>query len=98
MLATGAAAKPAEKNRDADLVHESLLLCTSDGAFHTKSSTITLIGTGIVERELFADTYRSHGLATVRYPVLEITAKVEPFENGNGYTLRVLRAGKPRHP
>lgn len=52
--------------------------------------------TGIVETELFADTYRSYGLATVRYPVLEVTARVEPFENGNGYSLRVLRAGKPR--
>ena len=52
--------------------------------------------TGIVETELFADTYRSYGLATVRYPVLEITARVEPFENGNGFTLRVMRAGKPR--
>jgi len=28
--------------------------------------------------------------------VLEIAATVEPFENGRGYTLRVLRAGKPR--
>jgi len=28
--------------------------------------------------------------------VLEIVATVEPFENGRGYTLRVLRAGKPR--
>ena len=55
--------------------------------------------TGIVETELFADTYRSYGLATVRYPVLEVTATVEPFENGNGFSLRVLRAGKPRtHP
>lgn len=52
--------------------------------------------TGVVETELFADTYRSYGLATVRYPVLEVTARVESFENGNGYTLRVLRAGKPR--
>jgi hypothetical protein len=30
------------------------------------------------------------------YPVLEVTATVEPFENGRGFTLRVLRAGKPR--
>jgi beta-galactosidase len=30
------------------------------------------------------------------YPVLEITAKVEPFENGRGFSLRALRAGKPR--
>ena len=52
--------------------------------------------TGIVETELFATTYRSYGLATVRYPVLEITATVEPFENGRGFSLRVHRAGKPR--
>ncbi len=52
--------------------------------------------TGMVETELFAQTYRSHGLATVRYPVLEIEARVEPFENGRGFSLRVLRAGKPR--
>jgi hypothetical protein len=50
----------------------------------------------MVETELFAQTYRSYGLATVRYPVLEITAKVEAFENGCGYSLRALRAGKPR--
>ena len=52
--------------------------------------------TGMVETELFAQTYKSYGLATVRYPVLEITAAVEPFENGRGFSLRVLRAGKPR--
>ena len=52
--------------------------------------------TGMVETELFTQTYRSYGLATVRYPVLEITATVEPFENGRGFSLRVLRAGKPR--
>ena len=52
--------------------------------------------TGIVETELFADTYRNYGTATVRYPVLEVTATVEPFENGRGYSLRVHRAGKPR--
>jgi DNA polymerase III alpha subunit len=47
--------------------------------------------TGIVESELFADTYRSYGLATV-----EVGARVGPFENGRGFSLRVLRAGKPR--
>jgi error-prone DNA polymerase len=52
--------------------------------------------TGIVETELFASTYRSYGLATVRYPVLEVEATVEPFENGRGFSLRVHRAGKPR--
>ena len=52
--------------------------------------------TGMVEAELFGATYRRFGLATVRYPVLEVTATVEPFENGNGYHLRVHRAGRPR--
>lgn len=52
--------------------------------------------TGMVETELFTQTYKSYGLATVRYPVLEVTATVEPFENGRGFSLRVLRAGKPR--
>ena len=52
--------------------------------------------TGMVETELFAQTYKSYGLATVRYPVLEVTASVEPFENGRGFSLRVWRAGKPR--
>lgn len=52
--------------------------------------------TGIIETELFAKTYKSYGLATVRYPVLEIEARVEPFENERGFSLRVLRAGKPR--
>ena len=52
--------------------------------------------TGVVETELFARTYQSCGLNTVRYRVLEITATVEPFENSRGFTLRVLRADKPR--
>jgi DNA polymerase III alpha subunit len=52
--------------------------------------------TGIIETELFAQTYKSYGLATVRYPVLEVEARVEPFENGRGFSLRVVRAGKPR--
>jgi DNA polymerase III alpha subunit len=52
--------------------------------------------TGMVETELFADTYKTYGLATVRYPVLEVVARVEPYENGRGFSLRVLRAGKPR--
>ena len=52
--------------------------------------------TGIVETELFARTYKSYGLNTIRYRVLEVTATVEPFENGRGFTLRVLRADKAR--
>jgi DNA polymerase III alpha subunit len=54
------------------------------------------VWTGIIETELFASTYKTYGLATVRYPILEVEATVEPFENGRGYSLRVLRAGKPR--
>jgi error-prone DNA polymerase len=52
--------------------------------------------TGIVETELFAKTYKCHGLATVRYPVLEIEARVEAFENGRGFTLRAMAARRPR--
>ena len=52
--------------------------------------------TGVVETELFAATYRSYGLVTIRYPVLEVTAIVESFENGRGFSLRVLRTGKFR--
>jgi hypothetical protein len=52
--------------------------------------------TGMVETELFAQTCKSYGLATVRHPVLEVTATGEPFENGRGSSLRVLRAGRPR--
>jgi error-prone DNA polymerase len=52
--------------------------------------------TGMVETELFAQTYKSYGLATIRYPVLEIEARVEPFQNSRGFTLRVMRAAKPR--
>lgn len=52
--------------------------------------------TGIVETELFAQTYKNYALATIRYPVLEVEAKVELFENGKGFSLRVFRAGKPR--
>ena len=53
-------------------------------------------GLRVAPTDLFAETYRSYGLATVRYPVLEVTAQVEPFENRRGWTLRALRAGKPR--
>jgi len=36
------------------------------------------------------------GSATVRYLLLEVKARVEPFDNGRGFSLRVLRAEKPR--
>ena len=40
--------------------------------------------TGIVERELFAQTYKSYGLATARDSVLKVEARGEPFNNGRG--------------
>jgi hypothetical protein len=51
--------------------------------------------TGIVETELFARTYKTYGLGTFRFPVLEIEARVEPFENGRGFSLQALAARKP---
>ena len=53
--------------------------------------------TGMVEAELFAASYKSHGLSTVRHPVLEITALVEPDGQGRWFSLRVMHAGKPRN-
>ncbi|MBB5030534.1 DNA polymerase III subunit alpha [Prosthecobacter vanneervenii] len=47
--------------------------------------------TGIVECEIFADAYRKFGLNTIRYPVVQVTGEVKPFDNGAGYTLEVLR-------
>jgi DNA polymerase III alpha subunit len=52
--------------------------------------------TGVIETELFSRAYKSYGLNTIRYRVLEIVATVEPFENNRGHSLRVHRAGKPR--
>jgi DNA polymerase III alpha subunit/nucleotidyltransferase/DNA polymerase involved in DNA repair len=52
--------------------------------------------TGLVETQMFKNTYKKFGLATVRYPVLEVTATVEPFDNENGFTLNIHRAGEPR--
>jgi DNA polymerase III alpha subunit len=52
--------------------------------------------TGFIECEIFAAAYRRWGLATIRWPVVEVEATVTPFENGNGFTLDVQRLGKPR--
>ncbi len=52
--------------------------------------------TGFIECEIFADAYRRWGLATVRWPVVEVEATVASFDNGNGFTLDVQRIGKPR--
>jgi hypothetical protein len=55
----------------------------------------------MVETELFAQTYKSYGLAPSTLnqqpsTFLSVTATVEPFENGRGFSLRVLRADRPR--
>ncbi|MFN0080861.1 MAG: DNA polymerase III subunit alpha [Prosthecobacter sp.] len=52
--------------------------------------------TGIVECEIFAAAYRVYGLNTVRYPVVQVTGEVKPFDNLAGYTLEVLRVEKAR--
>lgn len=51
---------------------------------------------GIVECEIFAAAYRLYGLNTIRYPVVQITGDVKPFDNGAGYTLDVCRVAGPR--
>ena len=52
--------------------------------------------TGFIECEIFADSYKRWGLATVRWPVIEVQATVAVFENGNGFTLNAHRICKPR--
>jgi hypothetical protein len=54
--------------------------------------------TGIIECELFANTYRRFGMQTVRLPVIKLEATVTPFEDGRGCTLEVHRFGKPWGP
>ena len=42
--------------------------------------------TGMVETELFAQTYKSYGLTTVRYPVLEVnTVQGTPYSATYSY-------------
>jgi DNA-directed DNA polymerase III PolC len=91
-------------NRLGDHVGEQVVTCglvIEQRLFHQATGEpmkfITIADrTGIVETELFARTYKSYGLNTIRYRVLEVTATVEPFDNSRGFTLRVLRADKPR--
>jgi len=47
--------------------------------------------TGFVETEMFAAIYRAFGMETIKSPVIEVEGIVVPFDNGKGYTLRVLR-------
>jgi DNA polymerase III alpha subunit len=51
--------------------------------------------TGFVETLLFPDTYRKWGHLTVSHPILTATGIVEPFENRNGFTLRVQHLSPP---
>ncbi|MEX1119856.1 MAG: hypothetical protein WEB60_13800 [Terrimicrobiaceae bacterium] len=52
--------------------------------------------TGLIECELFASAYARFGLETIRHPIVEITATVQPFENQNGCTLNVRSVRKAR--
>ena len=52
--------------------------------------------TGMVECEMFADAYRACGLATVRHPVVQVSAEVTPFDNAAGCTLNIRHVGAPR--
>jgi DNA polymerase III alpha subunit len=51
--------------------------------------------TGVVETFLFPDTYRCFGHLTVANPILAATGIVEPFENRNGFNLRVEYVAPP---
>ena len=51
--------------------------------------------TGMVETELFADAYLRWGALTTQHPVVAVSGHIEPFANGNGFTLRVARVEKP---
>ena len=50
--------------------------------------------TGIAETELFPQTFKSYELATVRYPVVEVTATIKPFENGGGIFVTSIAGGE----
>jgi len=52
--------------------------------------------TGIIEAEIFADTYLRCGINTIRYPVVEVDAVVRPYDNKKGHSLDVLGIFKPR--
>ncbi len=53
--------------------------------------------TGIVECEIFADAYRAGGLATIRYPIIEISGIVKPFDNRAGFTFEVQQLSRCRN-
>jgi DNA polymerase III alpha subunit len=47
--------------------------------------------TGIVETELFASQFRWFGLRTVRYPMIKVTGRVVPLNNGKGFAFDLIR-------
>jgi len=51
---------------------------------------------GMVECEIFSESFRRFGLVTIQYPVVEVEAEVTPFESGLGYTLNVKAVRRPR--
>ena len=52
--------------------------------------------TGIIETELFARTYQSYGLNTIRYRVLKSPRRWNRSKRSSGAYVTRLRAGKPR--
>jgi hypothetical protein len=48
-------------------------------------SNLTMDWTGMVETELFAQTYKSYGLATVRHPVLEVARQSNRSRTGGDF-------------
>ncbi len=51
--------------------------------------------TGFVEAILFPNVYQRFGYLTAANPILAATGIVEPFENRNGFTLRVQSVAVP---
>jgi len=62
-------------------VHPISVLASSDAPTESELVKFFTLAdwTGMRETKLFAQTCKNYGLATVRYPVLEVTA-MEPFE------------------
>ena len=76
-------------------------LMVADRVNHTTSGElmkfVTLADrTGFVEAFLFPDAYQRFGHLTVANPILAATGMVEPFENRNGFTLRLQGVFKPK--
>ncbi len=81
-------------------VQQSLKITISEGIGQNKlvSQIASKVSKPSGFVEIFAQAYRRWGLATVRWPVVEVEGRVTPFDNGNGFALDVYRVGKPRLP